>query len=323
MARTLLRSLRPRPERRSADPDPLAALDLGRLERLSALAADLVAGRPLHPGGTLPGRDTSSGLHFLEHRRFSPGDDPRGIDWRATARRRDTMVRRYRDEHATDWLIALDRSASMGIGGVWPPAVQLAAAAGFVLTRHGHQVLLALFSDALDATAGPGRCAATRAAMIRLLRATKPAPAADRRARTIGGSRPEACLPLAERRRVLLISDCLRPDAMANALARLAGASAGLELLRIAAPAPEETGPALLLDVETGDRRSLDCDTDTVRSAAANLAGLLASVDRHCGRLGVPVTVAIPGRSWETTLVHHLLRHGSARHRTATDLARS
>jgi uncharacterized protein (DUF58 family) len=319
MARRLVPLRRPSPQA----PDPLDALDLGRLQRLSALAADRLAGRPLHLGGSLLGQQAAGGQDFLDHRAFVAGDDPRRIDWRASARRQEPVVRRYRDQHASDWLIALDRSASMGVDGTWPLAVQLAAAAAFVLTAHGHRLLLALFSDRLDGTAGPGRCPQTLSAVYALLRASSPKPPSNHRpvrastdndtplrAGTDGipaGSRPESCLSLTRGRRMLLISDCLRADGMSDALAVLSAAAAGVELIRIAAPLPALAGDRLLVDAETGERRRLLCSSDVVQTARQNSMRLFDSLSERCRRLGIPLTVADVGQPWEHALLSHLL----------------
>jgi uncharacterized protein (DUF58 family) len=304
-------------------PHPLDALDVGRLQRLSALVGERLAGRPLHQGGSLLGRQATGGQDFLEHRAFVAGDDPRRIDWRASARRQEPVVRRYRDQHASDWLIALDRSASMGVGGTWPLALQLAAAAAFVLTAHGHRLLLALFSSQLDGAAGPGRCQQTLGAIYALLRASSPQPPSGHWPAWPGteqdgpasagaeckqaGSAPECCLSLARRRRMLLISDCLRADGMRDALTVLSAASAGVELIRVAAPLPALSGERVVVDAETGERRRLQCSTGVVQRAEQNSRRLFDALDAHCRRLAVALTVADIGASWEQALLSHLL----------------
>jgi uncharacterized protein (DUF58 family) len=57
------------------------------------------------------------GSDFSDLRDYVPGDDLRHIDWRATARRKDTLiVRDYDLERNTNIVIILDTSASMLLG---------------------------------------------------------------------------------------------------------------------------------------------------------------------------------------------------------------
>lgn len=301
-----------------ANEDPLAALDSVRLQRLSLLTSGLLAGRPQHADGTLRHGWTASGQDFIDHRPYTPFDDPRGIDWRASARRREPVVRRYHDERAGEWLLALDRSASMGVStrqaphGTWRLAVQLAGAAAFMLTQQGHRVMLALFSHRVDAATEPGRGAEARRTVYRLLRDWQPVAPMRERPVSPDTSCPERCAPLAQGRRVLLISDCLRPDGMAPALALLARAAAGVELLRLTAPAQPLGGATRLADAETGSQLTVSGDEATARGARARLDAVFETLASRCRELGIPATVAAPDANWDQVIMAHLLRHPHA-----------
>src|SRR5262249_17909000 len=64
------------------------------------------------------------GSEFDSLREYVIGDDVRSIDWRATARLRDVMVRTWRPERDRPILIMLDtgRTSPRRVGGVPPPA---------------------------------------------------------------------------------------------------------------------------------------------------------------------------------------------------------
>ena len=53
------------------------------------------------------------GSDFAEVRAYQAGDDPRRIDWRATARSRAPLVRSYHAELSQPLYLVIDRSASM------------------------------------------------------------------------------------------------------------------------------------------------------------------------------------------------------------------
>lgn len=63
---------------------------------------------------TLRSRELGAGTEFVSLLPFRDGDDPRRIDWRATARQRSPVVRRYQVEKHRDVIIALDRGRLLG-----------------------------------------------------------------------------------------------------------------------------------------------------------------------------------------------------------------
>ncbi len=79
-----------------------------------------IQNKPPHQGrsGEHISDKLGSGLDFAETRRYQPGDDPRHIDWRASARghNQTLLVRRYHAEHAQTLAILIDRRSSMAFG---------------------------------------------------------------------------------------------------------------------------------------------------------------------------------------------------------------
>jgi len=57
-----------------------------------------------------------SGTEFDDLRVFQVGDDPRQIDWRASARSQETLIRTYRNELQQPLKLVVDRNASMRFG---------------------------------------------------------------------------------------------------------------------------------------------------------------------------------------------------------------
>lgn len=288
--------------------DPLAELEQDRLERLVRAVTIRLGGRSLHAGGPLHDRRlVSQGFELQEHRRIQPGDDPRSIDWRASARSRHLLVRRYRDERAASWLLLLDCSASMGWPNTtWRLAAQLTAALSFVVMTFGHRVGIALFSDQVLAAHPPGRGQAAYVAQRRLIAETRPVVAG-------GASRPESCVPIiGHGSRVVLISDCLRQDGMTGALARLSRSTGALELIGIAAAEavpelPESDRAVTLVDSEDGTRHSLVLDGHTHAAMLAERDKLLTRLGDYCRRHGIRWTMAAPHEPWDWLLIRHLL----------------
>jgi uncharacterized protein (DUF58 family) len=71
--------------------------------------------------GQIPSLVRGQGTEFDSLREYVVGDDVRSIDWRATARRRDVVVRTWRPERDRRVLIVLDSGrTSAGRVGTWP-----------------------------------------------------------------------------------------------------------------------------------------------------------------------------------------------------------
>jgi uncharacterized protein (DUF58 family) len=72
--------------------------------------------RPGVRGAGAPVKRRSDGYEFAELRAYVPGDDPRRIDWAATARAGDLQTRVVFEDHALTLAAALDASGSMFVG---------------------------------------------------------------------------------------------------------------------------------------------------------------------------------------------------------------
>jgi uncharacterized protein (DUF58 family) len=84
----------------------------------SPIRAALLAGRrrPVVRGGARPYPRRGDGFEIAELRGYVEGDDPRRIDWAATARAGGLQVRVLLEEHALCFGAIIDESASMNVG---------------------------------------------------------------------------------------------------------------------------------------------------------------------------------------------------------------
>jgi uncharacterized protein (DUF58 family) len=284
---------------------PPAEIEEARLERLAQVAGRLLRGRPLHQGGHwLHPRPAPGGLEFLDHRPLMPGDDPRHLDWRASARNRQPLVRRYRDERAGEWIICLDRSASMGAAqGVWPLARQLASALSFLLLNLEHRVGLAVFSGGLDGFLPPGRGRTAYVALRRALQSAEPR-------ETGGASRLNACLPVLTRsRQVAVISDFLTPDGMRGDLEGVIARCEAVHLFQVFGeplePIPE--GPLVIEDAESGERMLTLADRGLTARVADRRTALRRELAGFCRRNGALYSASPVGKPWDRVVLDHLV----------------
>lgn len=90
------------------------------------------------------------GLEFAELQSYNPGDDVRSIDWKATARLRTPVVRRYVEEREQTVLILVDVSGSMGYAASGPSvrdrAVEIAGVVGLAAASANDLVGMAAFA---------------------------------------------------------------------------------------------------------------------------------------------------------------------------------
>lgn len=305
----------------------LLGVDEAELSRLVRAADRLLLGTPDRPHGTSPRRLRSGrGLEFLELRAHQAGDDPRDIDWRATARSRQPLVRRYQDEAFATVLLCLDCSSSMAVsdpapdargrasaadepGSKWQLAVQLTVALAYLLLNAGNRVGVVGFSSGIDLVCPPAR---GRTAFARLL-----ASLAQARPRPEGAaSRLEACDRFVARGvEAVVLSDFLAPDFMRSGLEQLRKRGGRVQALQILSAselaladgsAPEGGRPVLLRDAESGERRSLRLTPEARRAAEQQLSDLGQRLVHFCRESGVPLTRCHSGSSWREVMLAHL-----------------
>jgi len=91
------------------------------------------------------------GLDFDDFREYMPGDEPRFIDWKVTARTGTPYVRKFREEREQVLLLAVDASASMRYAGAGSEsskleyAARLAAVLAYSAAQNGDKAGLLLF----------------------------------------------------------------------------------------------------------------------------------------------------------------------------------
>ena len=114
-------------------------------------------------GGAHPSLHFGASVEFAEHKKYSPGDDIRHIDWRALARTDRYFVKQHQREVVLSSLLVLDCSASMGYRGTRARtdklgyAVELLAALAHVLVRQGDAAGLLTFASGPELFIPPGR----------------------------------------------------------------------------------------------------------------------------------------------------------------------
>jgi len=99
------------------------------------------------------------GIEFADFRKYEPQDDASLIDWKASLRARETLVREYQEERNVTLMFLLDSSASMVFGSheklKHEYAAELIASMTMSALGEGDCVGMNMFSDRITAKVRP------------------------------------------------------------------------------------------------------------------------------------------------------------------------
>jgi uncharacterized protein (DUF58 family) len=100
------------------------------------------------------------GLEFEDYRVYTPEDDASRIDWKASMRTNDTLIKVFREERNLNVHILLDTSSSMIFGSTnklkMEYAAELAAAVSYFILDANDKVGLIMFNDKIAKMIPPG-----------------------------------------------------------------------------------------------------------------------------------------------------------------------
>ncbi len=228
-------------------------------------------------------------VEFSEYREYSPGDDPRYLDWRLYARSDRYYVKRFEDETNLRVHLLVDLSQSMGYGsGDYTKADYARTAAAtlaYFLYRQRDAVGLFTFTEQIDQYV-PARYRTGH--LQRLMAGLQTAVSGT-------GTNLESPLEhvasmLNKRGLVILVSDLLAPlELLASRLSFLTSRGHEVVLMRILDPAEVEfnfNSPAMFQDVETS--RDLYVDPQAIRTQyLQRFNDHEAEVKEICASLGI------------------------------------
>lgn len=132
--------------------------------------------RRMREAGLRNVRQLGEGRSFESLREYVRGDDPRAIDWKATARHGKAMVRQYELERSQNIVLAIDAGRLMleriGDRSRLDHALSAALALADVAAVHGDRVGLLVFADRVQQFLTPTRTTLSRlAGALALVRA--------------------------------------------------------------------------------------------------------------------------------------------------------
>ena len=264
------------------------------------VAKDLLArvsGLPLHARQLASG--VTGGLHrsayrgfsqeFIERRDYTPGDEPRYVDWKLFGRTDRLVVRQYQQERSLRVILAVDISESMAFRSAassiskYEAACALLAAVSYIAIRQQDAVGLALLGDGLQRLIEPAGRPGQWNVLAGVLADGRPAAPGD-----IARGLRHLSDRLARPALIVLASDLLGPtEPILQSLAWMSRGGRELMVLHVMDPAElclDVNGPSRFEDMESDVR--LDADPAAIgRSYRRQVDAFLARVSSTCASL--------------------------------------
>lgn len=288
-------------------PATMAALGQVRM-RARSLAASGIQGRR---------RSLARGRsqEFADHRPYTPGDEPRDLDWNAVARFDALLVRLFHAEVALPMRVLVDGSASMVWGGKRTFGLQLAAAMGLISLSDDTPVSVRLVEpgDEAGALLASAQRRAGFPALTRKLdqwceREGKPDQGALVRAldQAIRGRAAQT---------VVLITDGYEAEELLPRIGSLRSAGAEVDVILTLHPdelKPSQRGDYALVDADTGQEARLTIDERALEEYRKRLARFIAGWRAGCRRRGAGFALVSTDAQLGPALASALVAAGSA-----------
>jgi uncharacterized protein (DUF58 family) len=175
--------------------------------------------------GSITGQHRSpvkgASVEFRQHRFYTPGDEPRRLDWRVLARTDRPYIKEYDEETNLRCMLMLDCSGSMAYGGKsgtkFDYAAKLVASLAYLMLGQTETVGLALCGTRVEQLVAPRSGTAQLSRIIDVLE--RAAPKGEAR---VGPAMQEVADRLGRRSLVIALTDGFAPVAsLRQGLARL------------------------------------------------------------------------------------------------------
>jgi uncharacterized protein (DUF58 family) len=281
---------------------------LERLERLS-----LVSRKRLAASGKGDRRSVRKGtsLEFVDYRHYTPGDDPRQVDWNIYRRSGSLFVKQFEEEEVLTAHVLIDVSRSMdwGTPAKAEYAARLAGALGYIILAGASRLFAATLSGATATTFGPAWGRPQLSGLLGFLERERPRGETDLDA-ALGAYASRATPGLA-----VVISDLLTPNFEAG-VKRLLDRRFEVILLHVLAPeevSPPMGGDLTLIDRENGSEVAITVNQEALDRYSARFRNWTGAVENFCARHGVVYQRVQTSERLETVLFDRLRRRGVLR----------
>ncbi len=203
-------------------------------------------------------------VEFSEHRKYTPGDDPKDIDWLIYAKTDKYYVKKYEAETNITGYLAMDISRSMGYTHrqdmtKFDYTICLAAALCYLMISQQDPVGLLVFDEKIRKSLPPKSRRGQLATVLSVLANLKPTGKTD-----VAASLTQIAAMLRHASLVMIFSDLLaEPEPIVQALHRLRHRGHDVILFHVLDEAEARfpfEGMVELEEPESGERLTLDAD---------------------------------------------------------------
>ncbi|RIW37383.1 DUF58 domain-containing protein [Bacillus salacetis] len=240
--------------------------------------------RGMHKGERRSSKQGTS-LEFSDFRAYTPGDDPRLIDWNAYARTQKHYIKRFLDEQELSVSIYLDGSKSMLVPPEkWEMAKSITACLGYMSLANDDRVSVFPFGCSNSHfTYKKGRAYAGR-----LLNYVNDL--------TVSGSQEFFSSGLSGIRQkrnglTLIISDLLEPlEELKQSLKRIQASRQEIRIVQVLSPdeiKPSYHGDLKLIDSESKQQRAVSISSSVLRDYSDRLRAHNAEIEEFCAKRGI------------------------------------
>jgi uncharacterized protein (DUF58 family) len=281
---------------------------LERLERLSLVSRRRLAG---HGKGDRRSVRKGTSIEFVDYRHYTPGDDPRQVDWNIYRRSGNLYVKQFEEEEVLTAHVLVDVSKSMDWGSPSKAeySARLAAALGYIILAGSSRLSVGALGETAATTFGPAWGRRQLSGLMEFL---------DRE-RSNGGTDLDAALEGYARRAepglAIIISDLLTPKFEAG-LRRMLDRRFELVILHLLAPEevnPPMSGDLTLVDSETASEVAITLNQEAIDRYTARFRAWCEGLESFCSRHGIVYQRIQTSERLEHVLFDRLRRRGVLR----------
>jgi uncharacterized protein (DUF58 family) len=250
-------------------------------------------------------------VEFSEHRKYTPGDDPKDIDWLVYAKTDKYYVKKFEAETNITGYLVMDLSRSMGYTyrqelTKFDYAICLAAALCYLMIHQQDPVGLLTFDRQIRQSLRPQTRRGHLGDVLALLANLKPSGETD-----IGHSLVQVAAMLRHASLVMIFSDLLaEPDPILQALYRLRHGGHDVILFHILDEAEVRfpfSGMVELEEPETKARQALDADGFR-RAYLDEVEAFRGRYRRECFQAGIDYVPLDTSMRFDRALGEYLMR---------------
>ncbi len=248
-------------------------------------------------------------VEFSEHRKYTPGDDPKDIDWLVYAKTDKYYVKKFEAETNITGYLVMDTSRSMGYTyrqelTKFDYSICLAAALGYLMVHQQDPVGLLTFDEKIRSSLAPKAKRSHLGDILSVLANLKPQGQTD-----IAQSLAQVAAMLRHASLVMVFSDLLtEPKPVLEALYRLRHGGHDVILFHVLDEAEAFfpfDGMVELEDPETNRRLELDADGFR-RDYLAELDNFRETYRRECFQSGIDYVSLDTSMQFDKALTEYL-----------------